>query len=140
MINLQATIDGDEFITACRGLDTETMEKIAGAFPAVFAGCFVYGGETEATSTKPAPAAPKPSRKPRAAKEPGNDEAIGKVLAFLLGSHQARSLEGIRPADIVIDGVDKKARTDALNRLEKAGKVRHEGKAGGTRYFVIPEG
>lgn len=138
MINVQATVDGNEFITTCRGLDAETMEQIAAAFPAVFSGCFVYGAGVASPPAKRLPVydgnAPKPrERKPREAKEPTEAEqkADRAVLAYV-AEHN-----GCRSAEIAIDGLDKDAKNGALKRLVAADVLRLEGKAGGARYYIV---
>lgn len=75
---------------------------------------------------------PQTERKPRAAKEPSEQDRADDDLVYrYVAQHN-----GDRAATINPPGLDKKAKGAALKRLVAAGRLRLQGKAGAARYYL----
>ena len=142
MINLpQPTLDRDAFDSICLRMSLDDAEKLASAYPALFIGAIVFGGDdTEAAPPKPGPAK---AREPKASSGPQIDKAVvaDRLWNYVTANSGKRGEEAVSFVyNSMADRGDLKAFSriarDILEKFVTDGKMYADGERRGRRYKI----
>ena len=137
MINLTAHLNVVTFAEVANGLSREDSERVAAAFPDLFASAFVFPGAGPSDSVSPPKPGPAKAREPKASPPIDKEALAAQVFAYV------KSFPNVRAEEVevtALDGMDAKAWNrmlrGILERFVTDGKMYADGERRGRRYKV----